>query len=178
MSRTRYVIVPGDESPNFLTLTTVSFPPVFGDPIIAQFILDSLLFLTKTGDLILFAYVIMENHIHVIVSSANLRAALNRFKSYTARRCIDYLVEKGRISVLKQLESGGYPKRPGRRYQFWQEGSFPKQIQSETMMLQIITYIHFNPVRRGYVDLPEHWRYSSARNYSEINGLIEVSREW
>ena len=33
------------------------------------------------------------------------------------------------------------------------------------MLRQKIEYIHDNPVRRGYVDAPEHWRYSSARNY-------------
>lgn len=33
------------------------------------------------------------------------------------------------------------------------------------MLRQKIAYIHNNPVRRGWVDLPEQWRYSSARNY-------------
>jgi putative transposase len=40
------------------------------------------------------------------------------------------------------------------------------------MMEQKIEYIHHNPVRCGYVDEPEHWRYSSARNYAGIPGLI------
>ena len=37
-------------------------------------------------------------------------------------------------------------------------------------------YIHYNPVKRGYVDLPEHWRYSSARDYLGDAGLIEIDR--
>ena len=39
-------------------------------------------------------------------------------------------------------------------------------------------YIHHNPVKRGYVGPPEHWRYSSARYYAGQEGLIEVMRTW
>jgi len=46
------------------------------------------------------------------------------------------------------------------------------------MMRQKVEYIHQNPVIRGYVDRPEHWRYSSARNYLGIEGFLEVCREW
>ena len=35
-------------------------------------------------------------------------------------------------------------------------------------MRQKLDYIHHNPVKRGYVDQPEHWRYSSARNYASV----------
>jgi len=33
-------------------------------------------------------------------------------------------------------------------------------------------------VIRGYVDEPEHWRYSSARDYKGVDGLLEVERLW
>jgi putative transposase len=62
------------------------------------------------------------------------------------------------------------------QYQVWEEGSHPQLIESETVMRQKLDYIHQNPVKRGYVDLPEHWRYSSARNYLGQEGLIEVVR--
>jgi len=45
-------------------------------------------------------------------------------------------------------------------------------------MRQKVEYIHHNPVKRGYVDNAEHWRYSSARNYLGKPGLLEVCREW
>ena len=35
-----------------------------------------------------------------------------------------------------------------------------------------------NPVKRGYVDEPIHWRYSSARNYAGLTGLLEVTQAW
>lgn len=45
-------------------------------------------------------------------------------------------------------------------------------------MRQKLDYIPMNPVKRGYVDKPEDWRYSSARNYADLEGLIEVERGW
>ena len=48
----------------------------------------------------------------------------------------------------------------------------PKFIQGVDMMVQKIEYIHNNPVKRGFVDLPEHWRSSSASNYSQGVGLF------
>ena len=58
------------------------------------------------------------------------------------------------------------------------EGVHPECIQGDEMMRQKIAYIHNNPVTRGYVDEPEHWRYSSARNYAGIEGLFDVCTEW
>ncbi|WP_326498437.1 hypothetical protein [Methylobacter sp. YRD-M1] len=42
-------------------------------------------------------------------------------------------------------------------------------------MREKLEYIHVNPVKCGYEDLPEHWRYSSARNYSGLAGLIDIN---
>ena len=38
----------------------------------------------------------------------------------------------------------------------WQEGSHPEEMSNEFMLKQRLEYIHNNPVKRGYVDLPEH----------------------
>jgi hypothetical protein len=53
-----------------------------------------------------------------------------------------------------------------------------QEIYSEKMLLQKIECIHNNPMRRGYVDEPKHWRYSSARDYEGFKGLIEVKTDW
>jgi putative transposase len=45
---------------------------------------------------------------------------------------------------------------------------------NEEMFRQKLDYIHNNPVRRGYVDDPAYWRYSSYRNYMGLSGLLEV----
>ncbi|MGA7748596.1 MAG: hypothetical protein WCA63_00450, partial [Gallionella sp.] len=57
-----------------------------------------------------------------------------------------------------------------------QEGSHAELVFSEAMMREKLDYIHANPVKRGYVDRAEHWRYSSARNYAGEAGLIEIDR--
>ena len=37
---------------------------------------------------------------------------------------------------------------------------------------------HNNPLRRGYVGDPTHWRYSSARKYARQPSLIEIETDW
>ncbi len=61
-------------------------------------------------------------------------------------------------------------------YQVWEEGYQPKLIQDDKMMIQKIKYIHHNPVKRGYVDEAKHWRYSSARDYEGVEGLVFVDK--
>ncbi len=46
------------------------------------------------------------------------------------------------------------------------------------MLIQKIEYIHNNPIRRGYVDEPKHWRYSSAGDYEGLKGLLDVETDW
>ena len=125
----------------------------------------------------IYAYVIMENHLHMIASSQDLSKEIGDFKSYTARKIVD-LYKKHRPLLLRQLAFGKKSFKQDRDYQFWQEGFHHKQIGSDEMMRQKVEYIHYNPVRRGYVDEPEHWRYSSVRNYAGKAGLVDVCAEW
>lgn len=39
-------------------------------------------------------------------------------------------------------------------------------------------YAHANPLRRGYVDDPVDWRYSSARNEAGSPDLLDVITDW
>jgi hypothetical protein len=112
------------------------------------------------------------------VQAENLREELARFKSYTARQLIDYLKECGAERVLKQLAYFRKDHKTDREYQLWEEGSHPEILFSEQVLQQKLDYIHFNPVKRGYVDDPVHWRYSSARNDAGQPGLIPVFMEW
>jgi REP element-mobilizing transposase RayT len=142
-------------------------------------VLSSLQFLHQHERLTVYAYVILENHLHLIVSADNLSKEIANFRSYTARQIIDFYKTQNAQYILKQLNY--YKKlrhKTDRDYQLWQEGTHPEQIQGEAMMRQKIEYIHYNPVKRGYVDEPTHWRYSSARNYVGQKGLLEVQTEW
>ena len=41
-------------------------------------------------------------------------------------------------------------------------------------MLEHFEYIHQTPVREKIVDMPIEYKYSSARDYSGINGLVNI----
>jgi len=178
MARTRYQFLPGDPCPYFVTATTVNWLPLFGNPDIVAILLDSLQYLVVHERIMLFAYVIMENHLHLIASANDLSGEISKFKSFTARKSVDYYLEQNNQFVLDQLAFYKLKHKTDRSFQFWQEGSHPERIENGLMMEQKITYIHQNPVRRGYVDLPEHWRYSSARNYADMEGLLPVVKVW
>ncbi len=176
MGRTRYTITHPDH-PHFITCTVLHWIPVFTRPSTVDIVLESLRHLCNEK-LRLYAYVILENHLHLVVQSQNLPRDIARFKSFTARQLIAYLDENRVKPILEQLAFYKKAHKGDRAYQFWQEGYHPELIQGEDMMRQKIDYIHHNPVKRGYVDRPEHWRYSSARNYAGIAGLLDIDTNW
>jgi REP element-mobilizing transposase RayT len=177
MTRTRYRIYES-EYPYFLTCTIVGWLPVFTRPEAVQLVFDSWEFLKKHKDFRIYAYVILENHLHLIASAPDLSGAMKSFKMYTARQIIDLLKQHQANTLLHQLRAMKLAHKTDSEYQVWEEGSKPKQIDHEAMMLQKLEYIHDNPVKRGYVDDPVHWRYSSARNYAGMQGLFDVSTDW
>ena len=177
MTRTRYKIY-NDEAPHFLTLTIVDWIPLFTNPEIVSLVLESLRFVQKERRVVLYAYVIMEHHLHLVVSASELGKTMREFKSFTARSIVDYLDGRNAIPILEKLKSAKLLHKKESDYQLWQEGNHPEEIYSEKMLLQKIEYIHNNPVRRGYVDMPQEWRYSSARNYEGKEGLLEVRTDW
>jgi REP element-mobilizing transposase RayT len=161
-----------------LTGTAVRWFPVFSDPMVAYVILDSLKFLQDHSRMTVYAYVIMENHLHLVASSLDLSKEFGNFKSFTAHQVIAYYKDSSDVNKLRRLHNAKPGFKKDSEFQFWQTGSHPKQIQTRKMMIQKIDYIHFNPVRRGYVDDPLYWRYSSACNYSKGTSLIPVCTDW
>ncbi len=177
MPRSRYRIL-NKTYPHFLTATINYWQPLFTRTETVEIVLESWRFLQREAGFEIYGYVILENHLHLIASSPDLSRDMQRFKSYTAMRIIDYLEQTQAKRVLELLALFKRTHKTGSQYQVWEEGSHPQLIESESVMRQKLDYIHQNPVKRGYVDLPEHWRYSSARNYSGQEGLIEVVRAW
>jgi len=177
MSRSRYRIFE-QEYPYFLTDTIVAWLPVFARPTLVNVIFDSWRFLQRERGVRIFGYVIMENHLHWVASGEELSKKIGQFKSYTARAIIDEMERAGFRTLLDELRFFKLRHKTDQTHQLWQESSHPQQIQSDEMMLQKLEYMHHNPLRRGYVDDPLHWRYSSARNYAGISGLIDVLTDW
>jgi len=173
MARNRYVILEADK-PHFLTCTIVEWLPVFTRPDSVQILLDSWTHQRQADGLRLFGYVILENHLHFVAQAPRLDKCLYNFKSFTAARLIALLEARKAESLLARLRFAKRAHKRDREYQFWQEGSHAEMIFSEAVMRKKLEYIHQNPVKRGYVDLPEHWRYSSARNYLGQPGIIGI----
>ena len=163
--------------PHFVTLTVLHWIPVFTRPATVDILLNSLRHL-QTETLKIYAWVVLENHLHLVVQSENIQNDMMRFKSYTTQQLIQHLEEHQVKTILDQLRFYRKSHKADRRYQFWQEGVHPEWIQNMEMLQQKVEYIHNNPVKRGYVDLAEHWRYSSARSYRGETGLLEVYKDW
>lgn len=177
MSRSRYRIFE-TEYPYFITNTIVAWLPVFAYPHLVDIILNSWRFLQRERHVDIFGFVVLENHLHWIARAPDLTEQIGRFKSYTARCIIDELEKRGAKTLLDEFAYYKLRHKSDQKHQLWQEGSHPKQIQDDEMMLQKLEYAHNNPLRRGYVDDPCHWRYSSARNYSGQKGIIDVITDW
>ena len=152
--------------------------PLLDNPAIIKIILNSLGFLQKEKRLTLYAYVIMKTHLHLVASSENISKEIANFRSYTARKSIDHLKEHERPKILELLSQQKLSTRQDREYQFWQQGVQPKRIHDRKMMTQKITYIHQNPVRKGYVDKAEDWQYSSAGIYAGKDDPLAVYTDW
>ncbi|HEX5105060.1 MAG TPA: transposase [Pirellulaceae bacterium] len=177
MTRSRYRIC-DNACPHFMTCTIVGWLPVFTRPEAVQIVFDSWTWLRANRGFEIYGYVILENHLHLIASSLNLAEDMGDFKSFTARQIIDFLEERRARTLLKQLAWHKARHKVDRDHQLWQEGSHPEEIQSTEMMWQKLEYAHNNPVERGYVALPEHWRHSSAANYLGLPGVFPVRTDW
>lgn len=177
MAHTRYKVF-DSTFPHFLTCTIVEWIPLFNDPNTINILLDSLRFMQTNNRLTLYAYVVMDTHIHLVASAENLSKEIANFKSFIAKSIIKRLKEKHQDELLERLASAKAKHKKDRQFQVWQEGSHPQVIENREIMKQKFEYIHFNPIRRGIVEKPTKWIYSSAANYEDLPGILDISIEW
>lgn len=122
MGKSRYKITK-PKSPHFMTCTVLHWIPVFTRPETVVILLNALQFLLQDG-MKIYAYVILENHMHLIAQSRQLDKDIARFKSYTDKKLINYLDKKNVTTILEQLASA-FPRRSvGTRKNMlpWSEG--------------------------------------------------------
>lgn len=160
----------------FITSSAINWLPLFAKPDLATIVINSLNFLHKNQRLIIHAWVLMETHMHLVASSPDMSSEIRNMKAYTGRSIVNYLKTFGPDLFLKQMEICKNKHKTDQDYQVWQEGYHPELIIGESMLSTKIQYVHYNPVKRGYVDHPEHWRYSSARDYMGVDGLVPVQK--
>ena len=172
--RDRYKIIEKG-SVYFITSTIVEWLPVFTSDKYFNVIINSLKYCIDQKSLKLYAYVILDNHLHMIASALELGDVMKSVKNYSAKLIINQLKQDHKDWLLNQLAYRKKAYKKTSTHQVWQEGVHPVLISSPDIFRQKVEYIHHNPVRRGLIDRPEYWRYGSARNYiQDDHSIIEV----
>jgi putative transposase len=162
--RSRY----GINEPNaahFVTSTVVAWLPVFTTAARCDVLVNSLNYCREQKGLTIYAWVIMDNHLHAVLAADDLPRVMMDFKRHTARRIMELLEKESCDWLLNQFSYQRAKHKVESAHQFWQEGFHPQAIGDDLMMEQKLDYVHNNPVKRGLVAAPEHWRYSSAHEW-------------
>ncbi len=167
----------------FVTFTVVAWVDVFTRIECKDIIIESLKFCQENKGLKIHAYVIMSNHLHLVLSasqnSKGLSSIIHDFKLFTAKSLLKYLLKDGKESRRDWMKTvfkyhAKYNKRNA-TYQFWKQCNRPKALLHPRFSYRKINYIHNNPVKGGLVELPEHYVYSSAKDYAGgINGKLKI----
>jgi putative transposase len=158
---------------HFLTGNTARRLPVFEQAACCYAFIDVLSNLREEWPFKLIAYVLMPDHIHLIVNpkGGRIRELAGALKSLAARRIID---EACGFSFLKET-----PDPDGSIHQVWQESFKALPLWSNWLIWQKINYIHNNPVKSGLVRSAADYRWSSFRSfYSDEVEPIKVDKEW
>lgn len=166
----------------FITTTVVDWIDVFTRPIYKQIVLDSLTHCQKEKGLDVYAWVLMSNHLHMVVGVRDdkhtISDILRDFKKFTSKKiiaCIEENPEESRkVWMLDRFWFVGNNDKKIKNYKFWQDGNNIEQIQTYEFFHQKVNYIHNNPVKQEIVERPEDYLYSSARNYAGLKGLLDV----
>ncbi|MDO9576956.1 MAG: hypothetical protein Q7J16_03645 [Candidatus Cloacimonadales bacterium] len=154
----------------FVSSTIVEWIPIFTHEKYFKIITDSMNFCKKEKKLSIFYYVIMDNHFHMILKHPELSDVMRSLKGFTADKILEELERDNKKWILDLLHY--YRKNKSTHYQVWQEGFHPQLMNSNEMLAQKVEYLHFNPVKRGFVNNPEDWRYSSANNRDWDGSII------
>ena len=163
----------------YLTCAAVLWVDAFARKEIKEIITGSLQYCIDNKGLSLHAYIIMSNHIHLIVSAegeGKLSDIIRDFKKFSAREIIKYLKDKNNIEsrrewMLKMFSGAARISRGEGAYQVWQHDNHFIELFSNAVIEQKIDYIHNNPVKDGIVSVAEAYVYSSAAQYCGIDNF-------
>lgn len=164
----------------FTTTTVVDWMDVFTRPQYKHIIIDSLKYCQANKGLDIYAWVLMTNHLHMIIGMRDdyqVGSFLRDFKKFTAKSIIKAIRENEQESrdwLIKRFEYRSAINNRVTDCKFWQDDNHLENIFTYDFYKQKLNYIHQNPVRQAIVDRPEDYLYSSARNYAGLDGLLEV----
>ena len=172
----------GDHStPHFVTFTVVGWVDVFSRETYKEIFINSLKFCIQNKGLLLHAWVIMTNHVHLIISSVSnkIDALVRDIKKFTSKQILvaimDSSIESRKEWMANMFAYAGRNNSSNKEFQFWKQYYHPVELSTDFRLHQRLNYLHNNPVKSGLVWEPWHYKYSSATDYyTGQKGLIEL----
>ena len=175
---TGYQIVEQDAL-HYVTFQIVKWVDIFTRKVYRDIVIDSLKYCQTNKGLEIYAFVIMSNHIHLLIRSdiGKLSDTIREFKSFTAKQillAIDTESESRRDWMLNLFEFAAKQHKRNEKYQILTHENHAELIYSDKFIIQKISYIHDNPVRAGIVENPEDYLYSSATDFAGKQCLLNI----
>jgi len=170
-----------DAMPHFVTFTVVGWIDVFSREKYKELFVESLKYCQQNKGFVLHAWIIMTNHVHLIISSDTnkLEHIVRDLKKYTSKQIIKSIQENDSESrkdwMLNIFSYVGRNNNNNKEYQFWKQDYHPIELDNPEKLRQRLDYLHENPVRSGLVWEPWYYKYSSALDYyTNENGLLKI----
>ncbi|MBK9059760.1 MAG: transposase [Flavobacteriales bacterium] len=169
------------EGTYFISFATVEWVDVFTRREYKDMVVESLRHCQEKKGLLLYAWVIMSNHVHLIAAAAGGHALpdiLRDLKKFTSSQILKALVENGQESrkawMLPIFAKAGAANPNNTHYQLWRQDNRPIQLITAEVIIQKLNYLHDNPVVEGYVEQAEDYVYSSAPAIAGKPGLLKL----
>ena len=167
--------------PHFITATVVDWIDVFTRKAYRDIVIECFDYCITNKSMVLYGYVIMSNHIHLVVQSSEgkLSDLIRDFKKYIATKILEKIQtapESRREWILERFKLATESHTRNKNYQFWQYGNHLEEIYTNKFMWSKLDYIHLNPVRAGIVEKASQYIYSSASNYVNDKGLLKIEK--
>jgi putative transposase len=170
-----------DAMAHFVTFSVVGWIDVFSRESYKEIFVNSLKYCQEHKGLTLHAWVIMTNHVHLIMSSNTnkIEDIVRDLKKYTSKKIVAAIQENPTESrkewMLNLFSFAGKSNSNNKDFQFWKQDYHPIELNSAAKLKERLDYLHENPVRSGLVWEPWHYKYSSAIDYyTNEDGLLQI----
>lgn len=179
MSGDRYHIV-DQNAIYFTTFTVVDWLDVFTRKEHRSVVVDSLNYCVEHKGLVVHAWVIMSNNLHLIIRArAGFRISdiIRDFKRHTANtiiKAIQHEPESRREWLLARMAMAAERIKRNEHYKFWHDDNHAMWLESNKFIEQKLNYVHQNPVNEQLVEHAEDYLFSSAGDYAGRPGLVKV----
>ena len=151
-----------DNPAYYLTSVAHRRLPIFQTDEVKQIVCDAFDEARKSAGIMIFAYVIMPDHTHVLTDNAReMREVLRYLNGVSAKRLINYLKENGYESSIAKLRIQDRGKN--HKHSVYEHHPNALRITGEDAFMQKVNYIQLNPVRAGLTEHPDDYLYSSLR---------------